>query len=84
MYWTYILQNPAGHFYIGQTDDLEGFLIADNQDGPFQLEAAWIKATTLAERQAQCRVEVEIGPPLLYFGEPRLEIERKGVCGPVR
>ena len=22
MYWVYILQNPAGKFYIGQTDDL--------------------------------------------------------------
>ncbi len=22
MFWTYILQNPAGRFYIGQTDDL--------------------------------------------------------------
>jgi len=23
MFWVYILQNPAGRFYIGQTDDLE-------------------------------------------------------------
>jgi putative endonuclease len=22
MFWTYIIQNPAGRFYIGQTDDL--------------------------------------------------------------
>jgi predicted GIY-YIG superfamily endonuclease len=22
MYWAYILENPAGRFYIGQTDDL--------------------------------------------------------------
>jgi predicted GIY-YIG superfamily endonuclease len=22
MFWVYILQNPAGRFYIGQTDDL--------------------------------------------------------------
>ena len=22
MYWVYLLQNPAGRFYIGQTDDL--------------------------------------------------------------
>ena len=22
MYWVYILQNPSGKFYIGQTDDL--------------------------------------------------------------
>ena len=27
-----------------------GFLISDNQAGPFQLELAWIKATTLSER----------------------------------
>jgi predicted GIY-YIG superfamily endonuclease len=22
MFWVYILQNPAGHFYIGHTDNL--------------------------------------------------------------
>ena len=27
-----------------------GFLISDNQAGPFQLELEWIKATTLSER----------------------------------
>ena len=27
-----------------------GFLISDKQDGPFQLEVAWIKVTTLSER----------------------------------
>jgi NADH dehydrogenase [ubiquinone] 1 alpha subcomplex assembly factor 1 len=27
-----------------------GFLISDKQDGPFQLEVAWIKVTTLPER----------------------------------
>ena len=27
-----------------------GFLISDNQAGPFQLELAWIKVTTLSER----------------------------------
>ena len=31
MYWTYILQNPAGHFYIGQTDDLEVRLANHNR-----------------------------------------------------
>jgi predicted GIY-YIG superfamily endonuclease len=23
MFWTYVIQNPQGQFYIGQTDDLE-------------------------------------------------------------
>lgn len=30
-----------------------GFLISDKQDGPFRLEIAWIKATTLSERQEE-------------------------------
>jgi hypothetical protein len=27
-----------------------GFLISDNQAGPFQLEVAWIKVSTLSKR----------------------------------
>jgi len=23
MFWTYVLQNPAGNFYVGHTDNLE-------------------------------------------------------------
>jgi putative endonuclease len=39
MYWVYILQNPAGKFYIGQTDDLSTRLAnhnrTDETDGKF-------------------------------------------------
>ncbi len=34
-YHTYILQNPAGHFYIGQTDDLALRMLRHNQDESF-------------------------------------------------
>jgi predicted GIY-YIG superfamily endonuclease len=32
MFWVYILQNPAGKFYIDQTDDLENRLHSHNRD----------------------------------------------------
>jgi len=39
MYWVYILQNPVGMFYIGQTDDLSTRLANHNRmdetDGKF-------------------------------------------------
>lgn len=39
MFWVYILQNPAGRFYIGQTDDvptrLENHNRTDKTDGKF-------------------------------------------------
>ena len=31
MYWVYILQNPAGRFYIGHTDDLDLRLDSHNR-----------------------------------------------------
>ena len=31
MYWTYILQNEEGVFYVGQTDDLARRLLEHNQ-----------------------------------------------------
>jgi putative endonuclease len=31
VFWVYILQNPAGQFYIGQTDDLETRLHSHNR-----------------------------------------------------
>ena len=31
MFWAYILQNPNGIFYIGQTDDLEARVINHNR-----------------------------------------------------
>ena len=31
MFWVYILQNPAGKFYIGQTDNLDRRLGEHNQ-----------------------------------------------------
>jgi putative endonuclease len=31
MHWVYILQNPAGKFYIGQTDDLPARLHSHNR-----------------------------------------------------
>ena len=31
MYWVYILQNPAGRFYVGQTDDLSTRLANHNR-----------------------------------------------------
>jgi predicted GIY-YIG superfamily endonuclease len=31
MYWVYILQNPAGGFYVGHTDDLELRLHSHNR-----------------------------------------------------
>jgi len=31
MYWVYVLQNPAGKFYIGQTDDLDLRLHSHNR-----------------------------------------------------
>ena len=32
MFWVYILQNPAGKFYVGQTDNLEHRLYSHNRD----------------------------------------------------
>jgi putative endonuclease len=34
MFWVYVLQNPAGRFYIGQTEQLEIRTQQHNQDGP--------------------------------------------------
>ncbi len=31
MFWTYILQNPKGGFYIGQTEDLEARVESHNR-----------------------------------------------------
>jgi putative endonuclease len=31
MFWVYVLQNPAGHFYIGHTDDLENRISNHNR-----------------------------------------------------
>jgi putative endonuclease len=31
MFWVYILQNPAGNFYIGHTDDLENRIRSHNR-----------------------------------------------------
>ncbi len=31
MFWCYILQNPAGRFYIGHTDNLEARLLNHNR-----------------------------------------------------
>jgi putative endonuclease len=31
MFWVYILQNPAGRFYIGHTDDLAGRVRSHNR-----------------------------------------------------
>jgi predicted GIY-YIG superfamily endonuclease len=30
MFWVYILENPAGKFYVGQTNDLERRITEDN------------------------------------------------------
>ena len=39
MYWVYVLQNPGGKFYVGQTDDLSARLNSHNRtdktDGKF-------------------------------------------------
>jgi putative endonuclease len=35
-FWVYILENEAGRFYIGQTDDLERRLVEHNDTGPSQ------------------------------------------------
>ena len=49
MFWVYILQNPAGRFYIGQTDDLPTRLDnhnrTDKPDGKFtRKNGLWILA----------------------------------------
>jgi len=31
MFWVYILQNPAGHFYIGHTNNLVGRICSHNR-----------------------------------------------------
>ena len=31
MFWTYILENPHGHFYIGHTSDLERRVASHNR-----------------------------------------------------
>ncbi len=33
-YWTYVLQNQAGKFYIGHTEDLEGRVAGHNSPEP--------------------------------------------------
>ena len=30
MFWVYVLQNPKGRFYIGQTEDLPARLVSHN------------------------------------------------------
>ena len=48
MYWVYVLENPEGRFYIGQTDDLDRRLAEHNdpdcakskytvKNGPWQI-----------------------------------------------
>jgi putative endonuclease len=32
MFWAYVLENPSGKFYIGQTEDLEARLRSHNDD----------------------------------------------------
>lgn len=34
MFTVYILKNPEGRFYLGQTGDLESRLASHNQEGP--------------------------------------------------
>jgi predicted GIY-YIG superfamily endonuclease len=31
VFWVYILQNPAGNFYIGHTDNLENRILSHNR-----------------------------------------------------
>ena len=31
-FWTYILENPAGRFYVGHTEDIERRLSEHNSD----------------------------------------------------
>jgi len=70
MFWVYILQNPAGKFYIGQTEDLDGRLYSHNREdkilgkftrknGPWELvwgEQHPTRAAAMArERQIKAR-----------------------------
>ena len=32
MFWVYVLQNPVGRFYIGQTDELPARLLRHNEN----------------------------------------------------
>ncbi len=66
MYWVYILQNPAGKFYIGQTHDLDLRLHSHNRtdtirgkftrkNGPWELvwsEAHATRASAMARERA--------------------------------
>ena len=64
MLWAYILQNPAGRFYVGHTDDLEARLLRHNctdnastytrKNGPWVLvwsEAHETRATAMAREK---------------------------------
>ena len=59
-YFTYILRNPQGRFYIGQTDDLVLRLLRHNQDEVFSTKSrgpwtmVWSKEfATRAEAMAE-------------------------------
>ncbi len=66
MYWVYILQNPKGQFYIGQTDDLQARLQSHNRtdktlgkftrkNGPWELvwsEEHVTRASAMAREKA--------------------------------
>ena len=45
MFWVYILQNPAGNFYIGHTDDLENRILKSTIE-PIRLNWQIIPAKT--------------------------------------
>ncbi|HEX3314771.1 MAG TPA: GIY-YIG nuclease family protein [Gemmataceae bacterium] len=66
-FWTYVLENPSGRFYVGHTDDLERRLVEHNdaesgdptfthKNGPWKL--VWSEPH--ADRSAAMRREKQI------------------------
>ena len=71
MFWVYVLQNPAGHFYIGHTDNLANRVANHNRTdkiiGKFtRKNGPWILAWSeeYPDRSSAMRREREIKPAL--------------------
>ena len=63
IFWVYILQNPAGRFYIGRTDDLpirlESHNRTDKADGKFtRKNGPWVLALSESHPNSSLRIQL--------------------------
>jgi len=66
MFWVYILQNPKGRFYIGQTDNLQARLFSHNRtdkvigNSPARMAlGSWLGAKNMPLGSRRWRVSVK-------------------------